>query len=113
MNLLFIILSAAAALLVISLLAIFKLREKYMITWIGLAFFVFLFGVFFKQVNGLTEILGFKVYSNFIFLFFGMCIGILVFQLSLNLSRQEDKIQTLAEELAILKSIEPKKDHKK
>jgi hypothetical protein len=54
-NLLFIVLAVAAAISVISLLAIFKLREKYMITWIGLAIFVFLFGVFFKQVNSLTE----------------------------------------------------------
>ena len=69
--------------------------------------------MFFEQVDGLTEVLGFKVYSNFIFLFFGICISILVFQLSLNLSRQEDKIQTLAEELAILKSIGAKKDDKK
>jgi hypothetical protein len=113
MNIFFIIFAVAAAILVISLLAIFKLREKYMVTWIGLAFFVFLFGVFFKKINGLAEILGFKVYSNFLFLFFGICIGFLVFQLSLNLSRQEDKIQTLAEELAILKSIGEKKDDKK
>jgi hypothetical protein len=96
-------LAIMAAIIVISLLAIFKLREKYMITWIGLAFFVFLFGVFFKQVNGLTEILGFKVYSNFLFLFFGICMGILVFQLSLYLSRQEDKIQSLSEEIALIK----------
>jgi len=103
MNLIFIMLAIMAAIIVISLLAIFKLREKYMITWIGLAFFVFLFGVFFKQVNGLTEILGFKVYSNFLFLFFGICMGILVFQLSLYLSRQEDKIQSLSEEIALIK----------
>lgn len=103
MNLVFIILAVMAAILVISLLAIFNLREKYMATWIGLALFVFLFGVFFKQINQLTQIIGFKVYSNFLFLFFGICITILVFQLSLNLSRQEDKIQTLAEEIAIIK----------
>ena len=103
MNLVFITLAIMAAILVISLLAIFNLREKYMVTWIGLALFVFLFGVFFKPINELTQILGFKVYSNFLFLFFGICITILVFQLSLNLSRQEDKIQTLVEEIAIIK----------
>jgi hypothetical protein len=110
MNLLFIILAVAAAILVIFLLAIFKLREKYMITWIGLAVLVFLFGVFFRQVNGLTEVLGFKVYSNFLFLFFGICMGILVFQLSLNLSRQEDKIQSLSEEVALLKLRQDRKN---
>ena len=103
MNIVFIILAILVAILVISLLAIFKLREKYMATWIGLAFFVLFFGVFFSQIEKLTQVLGFKVYSNFIFLFFGMCVGTLVFQLSLNLSRQEDKIQTLSEEIALLK----------
>ena len=113
MNLAYILLAILTTLLVISMLAAFKLREKYMVAWIGLAILVFLFGVFFNQVNELTQMLGFKVYSNFLFLFFGICMGFLVFQLSLNLSRQEDKIQTLAEELAILKSIGEKKDDKK
>lgn len=103
MNLVFFMLAILAAILVISLLAIFKLREKYMATWIGLALFVFLFGVFFEPINELIQILGFKVYSNFLFLFFGMCIGVLGFQLSLNLSRLEDKIQTLTEEIALIK----------
>lgn len=103
MNLIFILAASCSAVLVILLLAIFKLREKYMVIWTILAVFVFIFGVFFEQVDKLVQILGFKVYSNFIFLFFGICIGILVFQLSLNLSRQEDKIQTLAEEISILK----------
>lgn len=103
MNLIYILLAITTTFLVIILLAIFKLREKYMAAWIGLAFFVFLFGVFFTQINELTQILGFKVYSNFLFLFFGICLGILVFQLSLNQSRQEDKIQSLTEELALMK----------
>jgi hypothetical protein len=103
MNFVFIILALLATVLITVLLAVFKLREKYMATWMGLAFFVFLFGVFFRQISELTLVLGFKVYSNFVFLFFGICIGMLVFQLSLNLSRQEDKIQTLAQEIAILK----------
>jgi hypothetical protein len=103
MNLIFIFASIGAASLVILLLSTFKLREKYMATWFGLSIFVFFFGVFFKEIDQLVQILGFKVYSNFIFLFFGLCIAILVFQLSLNQSRQEDKIQTLAEEISILK----------
>lgn len=103
MNLIYILLAMTTTFLVIILLAIFKLREKYMVAWIGLAFLVFLFGVFFTQINELTQILGFKVYSNFLFLFFGICLGILVFQLSLNQSRQEDKIQSLTEELALIK----------
>jgi hypothetical protein len=103
MNSIFILISTCAALLVVLLLAVFKLREKYMVIWIGLAIFMFLFGVFFQQVDRFVQLIGFKVYSNFIFLFFGIGIGALVFQLSLNLSRQEDKIQTLAEEISILK----------
>jgi len=110
MNLVYIVLAILTTFLVISMLAIFKLREKYMVAWIGLALFVFLFGVFFTQVNELTQMLGFKVYSNFLFLFFGICIGILVFQLSLSLSRQEDKIQSLTEEIALIKLRLIKKD---
>ena len=110
MNLIFIILALIAVLIVVLLLAIFKLREKYMATWIGLAFIVFLFGVFFEQINGFTQVLGFKVYSNFLFLFFGICLGILVFQLSLNLSRQEDKVQSLSEEIALIKLRQTKRN---
>jgi hypothetical protein len=103
MNLAFIFISIIAASIVILLLSKFKLREKYMAIWIGLSVFVFLFGIFYKQIDSFIQYLGFKVYSNFIFLFFGICIGMLVFQLSLNISRQEDKIQTLAEEVSLLK----------
>jgi hypothetical protein len=103
MNIVFVAASVIATLIMILLLSKFNLREKYMTIWMGLSVFVFFFGVFFKQVNQFAQFLGFKVYSNFIFLFFGICIGMLVFQLSLNLSRQEDKIQTLAEEISILK----------
>ena len=103
MNLAFVFASVAVTLIMILLLSKYKLREKYMAIWMGLSIFVFLFGVFFKQVDHFAQILGFKVYSNFIFVFFGICIGMLVFQLSLNLSRQEDKIQTLSEEISILK----------
>ncbi len=110
MNFVYILLAILTTFLVIAMLAVFKLREKYMVAWIGLAFLVFLFGVFFTQVNELTQILGFKVYSNFLFLFFGICMGILVFQLSLNLSRQEDKIQSLTEEIALIKLRQLKKD---
>ena len=110
MNLVYILLAILTTFLVISMLAVFKLREKYMVAWIGLAILVFLFGVFFTQVNELTQMLGFKVYSNFLFLFFGICMGILVFQLSVNLSRQEDKIQSLTEEIALIKLKQLKKD---
>ena len=110
MNLVYILLAILTTFLVISMLAVFKLREKYMVAWIGLAILVFLFGVFFTQVNELTQMLGFKVYSNFLFLFFGICMGILVFQLSVNLSRQEDKIQSLTEEIALIKLEQLKKD---
>ena len=110
MNFVYILLAILTTFLVISMLAIFKLREKYMVAWIGLALLIFLFGAFFTQVNELTQMLGFKVYSNFLFLFFGICMGILVFQLSLNLSRQEDKIQSLTEEIALIKLRQLKKD---
>ena len=110
MNIVYIVLAIVTTFLVISMLAIFKLREKYMVAWIGLALLIFLFGVFFNQVNALTQMLGFKVYSNFLFLFFGICMGILVFQLSLNLSRQEDKIQSLTEEIALIKLRQLNKD---
>ena len=36
--------------------------------------------------------------------------GIVVFQLSLNLSRQEDKIQSLSEEIALIKLRQERKD---
>ena len=103
MNLAFISVSIISTSIVIILLSKFKLREKYMAIWMGLSALVFLFGVFYKQIDSFVQYLGFKVYSNFFFLFFGICIGMLVFQLSLNISRQEDRIQTLTEEVSLLK----------
>ena len=103
MNIIFVISSILVATSILILLIVFKLREKYLIVWSALSLLTLIFGILFEPLDQFARILGFRVYSNFVFLFFGLCIGILIFQLSLNLSRQEDKIQTLCEEISILK----------
>jgi hypothetical protein len=61
-----------------------------------------IFGFVSGPLSQAMQNLGFKVYSNFFFVVFGTLYGILLFQLSLTLSRMEDKIQSLVEKLAIL-----------
>ena len=100
----FVIFAAITIVIVIELLRRSVLREKYAITWALLAIMFFTFAVFPAMPVSISNALGFETPSNFIL---SLVIGLLlmiVMQLSLEVGKLEDKIQTLAEESAIART---------
>lgn len=80
------------------------LREKYAIVWLTLAIFVIAGALNPNFLNNVSNLLGFQVFSNFILLMFGLVNLLIIMQLSISISKSENQIQSLAEELALLKS---------
>ena len=59
--------------------------------------------IFPSAVNDLSKQLGFQFLSNFVLFFFGITNFLISMQLSISIGKAENQIQTLAEEIAILK----------
>lgn len=79
------------------------LREKFAIIWLTTAIVTIVASLFPYEVNRLSRILGFQTLSNFIFLILGIVNLLVLMHLSLIVGKTEDQVQTLAEEIAILK----------
>jgi hypothetical protein len=97
----FIIFALFTILIVVELLRRSVLREKYAAYWALTATIFFTFALFPTAPSIISQSLGFETTSNFIL---ALVIGMLMFvvmQLSLEVGKLEDKIQTLAEESAL------------
>lgn len=98
----------ALALLVLvtitSLLLRRQLREKYATLWIVIGLIILVLSVFPGLLLALSELLGVEVPSNFIFaLAIVLLVGVAL-HLSWELSRAEDEVRRVAEEVAILRT---------
>jgi hypothetical protein len=80
------------------------LREKYAIVWLAMAVALIAAAIFPENVNKLSSLLGFQYLSNFVLFFLSIINLFIAMQLSLSIGKSENQIQTLAEELALLKS---------
>jgi hypothetical protein len=80
------------------------LREKYAIVWLAMAVSLLAAAIFPENVNKLSSLLGFQYLSNFVLFFLSIINLFIAMQLSLSIGKSENQIQTLAEELALLKS---------
>jgi hypothetical protein len=97
----FIIFAVITILIVIELLRRSVLREKYAAFWALIATTFFVFAIFPAAPSNISQSLGFETTSNFILaLVIGMLM-LVVMQLSLEVGKLEDKIQSLAEESAL------------
>jgi hypothetical protein len=94
-------------LLLISIVELLRrkvLREKYAVVWLAIATLLILGAIFPEKVNYLSYRLGFQYLSNFV-LFIFMIINLFIsMQLSLSVGKAENQVQSLAEEVAILRS---------
>ena len=79
-------------------------REKYAIVWLVMASLIIFGALFPNLINQFSKSLGFQYLSNFVLLFFGLINLLIAMQLSLSIGKAENQIQTLAEEIAILKA---------
>ncbi len=99
----FIIFAAITIFIVVELLRRSVLREKYAVFWALIATTFLVFAIFPAAPSKISQSLGFETTSNFILaLVIGMLM-LVVMQLSLEVGKLEDKIQTLAEESALIR----------
>jgi hypothetical protein len=80
-----------------------QLREKYAALWILVSLTTVVVSVFPPLLVSVSELLGFVVPANFIFLVGGIVLTFISMQLSLETGRLEDESQRLAEEVALLR----------
>lgn len=78
-----------------------RLSLKYSLLWLALSIAMLLICLFSKQVGDFTYLLGFKVFSNFVFVV-GLCFLLIVtLALSSIASKQAVAIKTLTQRLAL------------
>jgi hypothetical protein len=80
-----------------------QLREKYAALWILVSLTTVVVSVFPPLLVAVSDLLGFVVPANFIFLVGGIVLTFISMQLSLETGRLEDESQRLAEEVALLR----------
>jgi len=96
-------LSLVVVLFLVSLMRKRRLREKYAIIWMLLAFLVVIVGAFPGFVQWLTRALGVELPVNLIFAIAIMVLLIVCIQLSTEVTASEEKARTLVEEVALLR----------
>jgi hypothetical protein len=93
----------ALLLLLLELLRRRRLREKYALVWSVLALISLVGAAAPSLLYKLTDLVGFELPVNLIFFIAFLVLFALSVQFSLELGRQEERVRTLAEELAILR----------
>lgn len=88
--------------LLFSLVRSRRLKEKYVALWTVVALFIIVLVIFPGLLRAISSALGFEVPSNMLFLMAVVLLLGVAIQLSLEVSRAEDKTRTLAEHVAIL-----------
>lgn len=99
----FLVVAAAVAFLLVRLLRLGRLREKYAALWLVLGGAILLVALWPDLLGLAADLVGIQVGSNLLFflailLLFGVCL-----HLSLEVSQLEDETRALAEEVAILR----------
>ena len=80
-----------------------RLREKYVVTWIGLGVGVTIFGIFPQAVAALSSLLGVQTPSNLLFALALVVLLCVCVQLSVEITSLEEETRTVAEEIALLR----------
>jgi hypothetical protein len=100
----FIFLAIVILIIVVDLMRRSVLREKYAVVWFATSIIFLVFAIWPETAVDLSDALGFETPSNFVL---GLVIFLLltvVMQLSLEVGKLEDKVQTLADESALMKN---------
>lgn len=94
-----------AAVLIVSLLRNRYLREKYAATWILIAAGVLVLSLFPGILDAMASWFGVITPVNIVFFIGALALLIISVQFSIELSRTEERVRRLAEEVAILRSV--------
>ena len=100
-QILFVVLAIAILILVIDLVRRSVLREKYAVVWFATSLVFLVFAIWPKTAVNLSQSLGIETPSNFVFGLVIILLLTVVMQLSLEVGKLEDKVQTLADEAAL------------
>lgn len=101
-QILFVGLAIAILILVIDLMRRSVLREKYAVVWFATSVVFLIFAIWPKTAVNLSQSLGFETPSNFVFGLVIILLLTVVMQLSLEVGKLEDKVQTLADQSALI-----------
>ena len=81
-----------------------NMSMKFVTVWLFILFLLFIFALFPNFLIGISNFFGFEATSNMIFLFGYFMLFYLVFNQSIELSKQKKEIVKLIQELSLLKS---------
>lgn len=95
---------AVTFVLMFALLRAGAVKEKYAVTWVVLGVVVVVLAAIPGLLPALTQLLGFQVPSNLLFFGAILLLFVVAVQTSVALSAHEEKLRTLAEEVAILRA---------
>jgi hypothetical protein len=102
-NVIGILVALLVLVLTVELLRRRTLREKYAVLWLVVSLVGVAFAVFPELLAVVSARLGFQVPANFLFALAALVLLVVGMQLSLEVGRQEDRSQRLAEEVALLR----------
>ncbi len=86
---------------IIKLIRKSKVQMKDTVSWLIVAFLLAVFGIFPQVPQWISSLIGIESPANMVFLLFITILIFVVFSLSLRVSLLEDKVVTLAAEVAI------------
>ena len=95
--------AVATCVFIVELLRRGILREKYAALWLGVSATMLVFAVFPRLLPSLSDLLGFALPSNLLFLMAAVLLLLVSFQLSHEVSLVEARTRRLAEEVALLR----------
>lgn len=97
---------------IIKLIRKSKVQMKDTISWLIVAFLLAVFGIFPQVPEWISSLIGIESPANMVFLIFITILLFVVFSLSLRVSLLEDKLVTIAAEIAIRSEENEKREEK-
>lgn len=79
-----------------------KLKLQYTLTWLALLFFVLLVTIFPELLNMLSSLMGVALPINMIFFMGFVFTLIIIYRLTIAISKQSEQIKELAQKLALM-----------
>ena len=83
------------------LIRVKKLNFKYSVAWISITFLALVFGTIPGFLNSLVKFFGFTTASNFVLFIAVFFLAMVALQLSVGLSRIEQRLEVVAREIAL------------
>jgi hypothetical protein len=97
------IMAAIALVAIFELLRRQSLKEKYIVLWAVTAIAIVVIAIHPSMINGVAHSIGIKSGPNVLLLFGGLVVVLVCVQLSVEISRLEDRSRALAEEIGLLR----------